>query len=316
MKLKIIYVCKYFFELMEINDELKESSIDLRIEPLIVELANNGFETDKIMIHSLGSSFRSVSKDIQTVVEKENIIIKVNREGIYDYLPEGIFHENILDNDEAVNKDAIVNKIKVNRQDEAEARNFFLPIETEFYYSKILIEEEERKINLGYLNRTNQELFYTFWKIIKDFDKKQLNILLHLLPLAYYIKGDMELIEYCFKKVLSVPVKLVFEKGKPEDTHIPTVSIGETELGINMVLGNTIFDDELIINMHIGPVDVKLLPSFFQNGQYDRIINFLINYFIPADLVIKKKISTYNIENKIYINNSSQICYLGFNSYI
>ena len=73
--------------------------IDFRAEVIAAEMIEHGTAEDRILILMQGALKRPFSKDVHVVEEeiseydhKEYFLVKTPREGIYDMLPEGLFH--------------------------------------------------------------------------------------------------------------------------------------------------------------------------------------------------------------------------------
>ena len=72
---------------------------DFRAEVTAAEWVEGGMPEDRVLILLLGALKRSFRKDVDAIEEtvsaydhKEYLLIKTHREGLYDMLPEGLFH--------------------------------------------------------------------------------------------------------------------------------------------------------------------------------------------------------------------------------
>ena len=124
---------------------------DLRLEIVANEMINQGIEIDQILVSPMGGFFRGFRKDVAEINVLEDTLggilyyqIKTSRDGIYDAIPENIFHDNIEEILAGKIIDPIEN-VKKNREEEEAARKFFQIVEKEMYRLKILFEQEERK---------------------------------------------------------------------------------------------------------------------------------------------------------------------------
>ena len=86
------------------NNIANAFSDDYKAEVIAAELINNEVPADQIMIVML-SAKRPFRKDVDAVLEelsdynnKEYTLITTHKEGIYDMLPEGLFHSPVLPN--------------------------------------------------------------------------------------------------------------------------------------------------------------------------------------------------------------------------
>ena len=107
--------------------------VDFKAEVIAAELIDNHVPAEQIMILMLGARKRAFSKDVDTVKDemsdynnKEYTLITTHKEGIYDMLPQGLFHSPTLPKNATTQKEVIDN-IKKHRVEESNARRFFLP---------------------------------------------------------------------------------------------------------------------------------------------------------------------------------------------
>ena len=153
-------------------------SFDIRAEVLIAELLEQAaIPRDKAILKAKGIHARPFSRDVLEVelfeddrMRRDAIFFHVAREGLYDALPEGIFHTPKTQR----NATEMVDEIKKQNQQREDARTFFLPIEEEFNRQRILVEQEERKTIGGFSDykrfdrHFQQGLIVSFWKLTKE----------------------------------------------------------------------------------------------------------------------------------------------------
>src|ERR1700737_4328317 len=123
---------------------------DIRFEVFIADLMTENLNSDDLVIESNSLFKRSYHHDIESVSEieygaskKKKLRFVVNREGIYDQLPEDLFHQ--VSDTHVSDKDAVIQEIKEQQELEKLTRRFFQPVEHEFYNQRIKLEIEERK---------------------------------------------------------------------------------------------------------------------------------------------------------------------------
>ncbi|WP_407478367.1 hypothetical protein [Elizabethkingia anophelis] len=111
---------------------------DFRVEAVAANILKYYDTQANIYIKRIGLNDRAYLKDIKGIttssydLDEENIIIETYREGIYDYLPEGIFHPPSL-GASSTNIDSVVREIRKQKAVEDDARKFFQPFELEFF---------------------------------------------------------------------------------------------------------------------------------------------------------------------------------------
>lgn len=118
--------------LEHLSAEVKDFIADLRAEVVAAELIEHGINQEDITFNFKGIKRRAYSRDIANIKlptdDDENYKFIINRESIYDSLPEAIFHQP-LNSKPFKSKAEILDEIKIQREEEIEARKFFNPIE-------------------------------------------------------------------------------------------------------------------------------------------------------------------------------------------
>ena len=114
---------------------------DIRLEIILADLIIEGQPLEDVLIESDSLFKRNYHYDIESVNEtgaasgkKKKIHFVVNREGIYDRLPEDLFHQ-VSETKISSDKEESIEEIKLQRQLEKQCRLFFQPFEQEFIVS-------------------------------------------------------------------------------------------------------------------------------------------------------------------------------------
>ncbi len=296
---------------------------DVRAEVVAADAVESGIRLGNISILPVGISKRTYSRDVlNSYVQFDQsgapsqMNIEVNREGIYDMLPEGLFHQpDPLRRSMKVHD--IVEEIKRSRREEEDARKFFFPIEKEINRQRILIEVEERKSYEDYSDHFKNQLFFKLWPELVNLRKEYINPLVKILPRACEIAGKLDKTEYCFKKVLGVEVALIPDEpyycAKPT-TH--EMKLGEVMVGADACLGNCRVDVESALHIVIGPLRKSQLKDFFPNGQAFKAIELLQKYFLPVECVVDIQLVLKEEEERLILSDSELDGVLGITSRI
>src|SRR5664279_4835889 len=116
---------------------------DFKAEVIAAEMVENNIPADRIMILMLGGLQRTFRRDVDSVTEeifdydhKEYFLVKTHKEGMYDMLPEGLFHHAESNKSSKTEKE-IIASIKQRRVEERNARRFFLPFEAALNHLRI-----------------------------------------------------------------------------------------------------------------------------------------------------------------------------------
>ena len=277
---------------------------DLKAEVIAAEIVENGVSPEEIIILMLGSLKRPFSKDVGTVTEeisdnnnKEYTHITTHKEGIYDMLPQGLFHFPTLPKSATTQKE-IIDNIKKHRAEEIVARRFFLPFEAAINHLRIQMTLYESRLDKGANYTELLDIFKDHWDIFKYLDTNQSNIFLQALPLIHNIRDDRSIAVTIFELIFSLPVKITCQWQAPLKSASPLVSeLNDSRLGIDLTTGNEIYvggEDEIIIS--IGPITNSQLTLFMPGTVNSKILEMLCDYLLPAHIDIVTHFELYDTD--------------------
>ena len=163
-------------DLTDIASSINHLKHDIKAEVIAAEIVENGLSPAEIVIIPDGSFRRKYSRDVTyaEVIKSENgqkiLGIHVTRDGLYDSLPEAIFHDQ--PNEPLISGHEMAKLSKKQKIEEKEARLFFLPFENEIFYHRTQIEVEERKILHRFSENLFNDIYPQFWKLDRSLPKK------------------------------------------------------------------------------------------------------------------------------------------------
>jgi type VI secretion system protein ImpH len=299
---------------------------DYKAEVVAAELINSGVPAEQIMMVLLGPSKRSFRKDVDAVIEevsdynnKDYTLITTHKEGIYDMLPEALFHSPVLPNSAITQKD-ITESMKKHRQEERDARRFFLPYEAGINHLRIELALYESKMDkVGHHNELI-ELFKDHWDIFNYLDTNQSAIFLNVLPLIHDIRDDYSLASTIFELLLSLPVKIYSQCREIVRSGEPVFStVNDTILGVNLTTGNEFYqggEDEIIVS--IGPINNEQLNRFVPGRPNHKILELLCDYLLPVhmEVITKFELSETNKSMRLVDEVSEFNTTLGLSTYL
>jgi hypothetical protein len=275
-------------------------STDLKAEVLLWVWMEEGMLWSQVTVHPAGSFARAYSRDVRRIWAEEpaghnwHLHLEVNRDGLYDALPEGLFHQPAR---RKPNRDAaeVIEEIRVQKEKEAAARKFFLPLEQEFYHLRVLLTAgEQRQYSRSPDSERNQALV-DFWEIPDFFDAQQMHYLFHLLPVVYQLVGDQEAVTQCFQLFVEDNVTLVTGYGQPTRIDSGLLPLlGSAVLGVDAVAdglyGERVLTTEITISL---PDDLSLL-EYLPGGRKWRIVGYLSRYLLPceSEISIRPEVSS------------------------
>ena len=277
---------------------------DFKAEVIAAEMIDNNVPAEQIMILMLGSRKRAFRKDVDTVTEeisdynnKEYTLITTHKEGIYDMLPQGLFHSPTLPK-KANSQKEIIDNIKKHRTEEKNARRLFLPFEAAINHLRIQMALFESRLDKGARHDDLVNLFKSHWGIFKHLDTAQSDIFLQVLPLIHDIRDDYEAAAIVFELLLSVPVKITGRvQGMVKSANPVFSSLNDTQLGINFTTGNAVYDggeDEIVVT--VGPISNKDLKQFMPGAKRGKILEMLCDYLLPVHVDITTDFELFDTE--------------------
>ena len=283
---------------------INNNNIDYLAELVVSHLmTSQGIDDSGVFIHLTGVFHRFFSNDIEKVrrhrIEsgEEEWHLFLNREGLYDLLPEGFFHGHTR----KLYKDRTETKaeFRMHRKEERDARQFFMPLEQEFF--KFRLQKEIFEQNYFYAPETIQEFidFFDFGHLPLSLYQKA--VLFFLLPHLSLIAGNLQLTETCFEIILQEKVKFNTTNCPPsviEERYIP--SLNACYLGVNSLLANICVDHNPLLQIKIGPLRDSVSLLQFLKGEQLELINRLTELFIQADLTTRVEI-TLNTDDEKFI---------------
>jgi hypothetical protein len=260
----------------------------LRAEALCAALLERGYSFDDLVIKRLGTFKRSYRNDIEAVTVKTDdgdgqLELSVNRDGIYDRLPEGLFHQP-KGHGAAAPVSEMVKEYRRYREEERDARKFFQPLEQEIFRYSISVEEEERRLLWGLQSGVMSSSFATFWNLREGLPGEGVSVLLRIMPWAHLIKGDMELTATALELMLERPITVVQQIVNDQVTEGSVFQLGAGELGIDTVTGNHFNDAGAVWTFTIGDMKGSEISAFINDAPYERFLKQFVDIFMPLEI--------------------------------
>lgn len=279
----------------ELNSKKNNLYTDFRAEVIAVDLIKRGVDPLKIFIVPNGVIGKSSAKDVELVrlqrsvyTSGEYIYIIANRAGIYDTLPEGLFHEQY-----SYSKSDIRSKVKKNRSEERKARQFFLLFEIVInrYNISIAYNEDIRFYeNLSPI--INQ--FAVNWPILKLLNQRQSVLFLHTIPILHRIRNNYDNVSSFLSLLLGVPITIALKSKVVSRRIYPELSLNESRLGVSSVLGGTLSETIYTIYVEIGPTEDVHLDSFVAKSKNDILLDEVFLWIFDCQIPVEKELIAIN----------------------
>ncbi len=300
---------------------------DFRFEVIAAALVERGYTPEQIRVIREGMDRRGISKDVEDVSLQfspedlmDYLYLKVNREGLYDMLPEGLFHKSTYKRsykDMDTDTEKALDEIKIHREQEFFVRKFF----------RVFEEASDRMLTDAYLYEARYDrkisheefvdLFVHYWPLLKELEHKQAVFFMHIIPILHKIRVDFKAIEEALLYILEVPVKIEQVKlaAKKAARHYES-RLGEGCLGVDFVLGETFDDGEYDLKLIVGPISADRMRDFLETAPGYRILEELCTLFFSINLTVVKEFKIDPADCEFILSDDTHSTYLGINSFI
>ena len=299
---------------------------DIKAEVLMADLVLEGF-TDSDFLVFFDSLFkRGYSKDIlkadKTVINdvQETMAIYLSRDGLYDLLPEGLFHtspESALTSGDGMASDS-----RKESKTEKETRRFFQPFENEFFYQRVQLEIKERSILEKLNDYSLDDFFLDFWKINRSLPKELIIKLSAMLPFVKDIAGDFEMTASCLGAILREEVTYTLrhttahKKATGSSDPETDYSLGRAELGRTFITDGLSFESCKIIRFVIGPLTHTGIEPYLKNGEITQFIECFCSFFLPLEMDYEFDVNMQKELQSFVLDNDKAQAVMGYSTII
>jgi type VI secretion system protein ImpH len=300
-----------------------EENKEIKAEIQLATELKEGLPINEVIIQSLGVFRRTAAKDIEQITtiqsekgNNEKIVMQLNRNGLYDLLPEGLFHQPSNRKAFKSTKETL-EEIDDQRAKEASARKFFLPLEQEFFLSRLMIELEERKYFVSLGNISFNHIFRHFWGLFPELTAQQATNLMYLLPLAHAIAGNIEKTSACFESILGEPVSIQFGDALVIKANNATpATTKQVRLGDDFIMGDSYTELMRAAYITIGPISNSSLVDYLSGGKREKLLQLLLNNFVPFEWDLVMNFEIDKNQRSFSIAEDRSASRLGYNAFL
>ena len=292
---------------------------DFKSSIIAAGLVEQGFDVDKILILREQAGSSSAGKEIVSVEYKEigdgskRLIFQTNREGIYDRLPEGLFHAPASAK-RARSKEAILAEIRRQNEEEMFIRRFFSLFETEIERTRIDIELSELKYDKPETSRAFVDTMLPYWPVIRLMELQTAILFVRTLPLIASIRSSYDRIAGVIASIVGYPVEIELrQRRKKPEIGFPRLS--GMKLGVNAVLGGEFYDVRPDAVIKITPANAKI-GEYLPGRVGRRVLEALAWEFMPAGVDFSIRVIAEPQENPLRLGDAANPCYLGVNTFL
>jgi len=298
---------------------------DYKAEVVAAALLDYNYKAENIYIRRLGISKRPKNKDIKNTrieyfdFDQPKLIIETNREGMYDYMPEGVFHKPSLGGLNR-NKEDILETIRQQRKAEQDSRKFFIPFELEANYAEMAALYYDSCLDRKAANDELLEVLNDLWPILSKLDKQSAKIFIHMLPFFYSARGNKKWFERCMEAFLGCPVKVTDVHNKVAEMGIDSAShllLGNNLLGIDTLLCGDHFDGYMNWKINIGPVPTEEVKKYIKGSSFNDLLQVIYEHCIPVSVTPIQNIITIKTDHSFTLPLAGYTeTYLGYTTFL
>ncbi|WP_114789425.1 hypothetical protein U0035_07740 [Niabella yanshanensis] len=266
------------------NSEFKSAFL---AEVIFASLTEAGHVTNNIKVLNKGGFKKGFSNDVEQVFleESDNQVffeMILNRDGIYDLLPEGLFHQS-KGNTRVNSVQDAVEEHKQFKEEEKLARRFFTPLEQLLFLYRAGAETAEREALYDIQNGQLNDSFYRFWNIDINLPGGPASRLLRLMPYADTIKSDRDATAAALSYVLQSQATLK-ASSLPDKYLLKQQNLNEQYLGVDATMGNTIGEWITQWTFTIWDIPGKDLVLYVDGGAHKKVTDRFIEIFVPVEI--------------------------------
>lgn len=290
------------------------------------ELIESGeYQSDQIAVLPVGDKKRAFSKEISghqlyysESKRTECLTLEINREGLYDMLPEGLFHQPPTGS-ASMSEEDMVEDVKLRRAEEKDARRFFMPFEAELNHMKILLELYENRLDKKTTYADLTQIFASEWTEFRLFNREQSIIWMNFLPLIHQKRNDVKFLGQLLSLLFNVNVEVSYNSFPFRKVPIEEpmqFRLGSGTLGINSIIGDSFIAEEEELDISIGPASTLRLLDFMPGTANDHIIALTVAYLMPVDVAVEISLIATEHERVAELGLDAANSYLGYTVYL
>jgi type VI secretion system protein ImpH len=309
-------------------EKLRARPLDLRLEVVLADLLAHGYSFDDFVVRPVGLFARRYRRDLGSVSEEVveqgtqlATVVEVHREGLYDAVPQQLFHQP-GDPEARPGVTAMVQDIRTQRRREKASRRFFLPFEQEFYRFRVLVEQEERRYMTNLSAQWYNDVLARFWELDTPLPPRPLTALLHLLPLAHRIVGDLPRVQQVFETILETPVRLRLtapitlpDVAAAAGSPAAGATLGLGQLGRDFVLSGDYQETLPALEIQLYSLSPAALAGFLSPDTWQvRALHLLCRYFVSFETDVVLRYELADDSRSFRLQDEGETAILGYST--
>lgn len=292
-----------------------------KAEALAAGVIEAGREAERTLIVRQKGSKQHISKDIEHVLTSfsqqdlmEYLYIYTNRTGIYDSIPENIFHQP-YNTARKKSQEDVIEEIRRHRTEEFYARRFFQPFEMVVDQLLIDVQLYERRFDKKNFHDNLKNILSDFWPVLQDMTLRQAVFFIRIMPLAHRLHTDYALMGKLLSVIMEVPIKVTLgELATFKVNRSIKLESGKWKLGVNSIVGKSFKDGSRNVKITIGEASPEDIRYFYEGFKGRTILDGILHKFLPVTMPIVYEYKTFPKQAHFKLSSKNHKCYLGINT--
>jgi len=283
------------------------------------------FDIEQLSVLPVGSRRSVVAREINgyskshsSSMKKDHLVIEVNREGLYDMLPEGVFH-SVPQRGAGIAREEMLRDAHLRRNEEKSARKFFMPFEAELNHLRIVLEWYENRLDKKADYNDLSAIFREQWKELDELDNYQRVIWMHLLPVIHIRRNDAGFLSEILSILFNISIKAKVNSRLFNKIAIPKseqFTMGKGALGNNTIIGSSFISPTEAVDIGIGPAPLERLIDFLPGTIKQDLINTVVGYLMPVETEVSITLIRNTEDVPTTLGKKSASSFLGFTAYL
>ncbi|MDR1098298.1 MAG: hypothetical protein LBL57_09220 [Tannerella sp.] len=290
---------------------------DFRSDVIAAGLAEEGFDLDSLLVLRREAATGESGKEIAGVEfredadGKEMLVIKTSRRGIYDNLPEGLFHSFHTHSSRKAGMGAVVEEMRKNSRTEFYVRLFFSLFEAETERSRICIQLAGLRYDKPERFRSFADTLLPFWPVIRLMDIRTACIFSRMIPFIPSIRNSFQGTAEALSLITGQPVRIRLKRTYRQP-RVKPARLGEAVTGINAVLNGKYCSAMPDAFIHIALRGEKYVREYLPGAAGRIIVEKLSEIFIPAKTQFEVCVTSPG--DSARLGDREHPCFLGVNT--
>jgi hypothetical protein len=298
--------------------EINSLDTNFRSDVIAACLVDSGMDADGIIVRRSDGIVRETDKEVSGIgVEyredakgngKDILFVRTNRKGMYDTLPEGLFHDPSSLKD--TGKEAVIHSFKRQKAEETFARKFFSPYESELDGMRVDMQLAEYRYDRPDRYRVFADTMSRLWPTIRLMDALTATLFLRAVPYIALVRGNYAQTAQAISTITGYEVRIE-DKTRILAPKARYTRLNVMKLGVNSVLKGSIPIHYAKVSVTAPRADLaNVLPGQRQHSVLQALLDTFMPNEVDCEIVIKPRTEDYTSR----LGDSSLPCILGVNA--